>query len=147
MTTRILILAVLLALSARETAAQAATPLPRIVERGFELLARDSADAAIKFWTTAWDHEADAGKTEQLLTMLQPISEYAGSIRGVDVVATRPLSPNYIRIFAIVRYERMPVFIEIRPYNSGGATEDWRMATITLNTDPTKVFPPDIWPR
>lgn len=144
---RSLILVVLVALLGRDAAAQTPTRLPRIVERGFELLARDSAEAAIAYWTEAWDHEADASKAEQLINILKPIAEYAGAIRGVDVVATRPLSPNYIRIFVIIRYTRMPVFAEIRPYNSGGATEDWRMATITINTDPAKVFPPDVWPR
>ncbi len=147
MTLRVLILFVCATLVGRDAAAQAVSTLPPNVQRGFELFARDSATAAIAYWATDWTHEIDAGKAEQLVNGFTTIADYAGAIRGVDLVAVRHISPNFLRVFAIIRYERMPVFLELRPYNSGRSAPDWRMATITFNTDATKVFPPDLWPR
>lgn len=147
MTLRLLITLVFATLLGGRVAAQTAATLPPNVQRGFDLMAHDSAAAAVAYWATDWNHEIDAGKAEQIINGLKTIADYAGAVRGVDLVAIRQVSPNFLRVFAIIRYERMPVFLELRPYNSGRSTPDWRMATITFNTDATKVFPPDLWPR
>jgi hypothetical protein len=121
--------------------------MPPVARRGLDLLVSDSTDAAVAFWTIGWDGPADEGKAEQLIAGFRQIRDLGGRVRGYDVLKLEAVSPHLIRVFALVRYERLPVFFELLAYDPGSASPAWRMATVRFNTEPTKVLPPALWPR
>jgi len=111
------------------------------------MLRADSADAAVELWSATWTGPGDDGKADVIRNGLRQVAELAGRVSGHDIVAVTALTPNYLRAYILVRYERLPVFMELRLYNGATGNPSWRITAVNFNTDAAKIFPESIWPR
>ena len=156
--------ALLVMLSARAAAAQrpaaapgsAATPLaplpapvPPFILRGLEQFRADSADAAIGTWTASWTASTDAGKATTLIASLRQIRELAGPPLGFDLIGSEAVGVHLRRVYVLLRYGTQPIFAQFVAYTpKDRPTEaDWKLVTVTWNTNPSEAWPPSVWSR
>jgi hypothetical protein len=117
------------------------------VIHGLELLQRDSAEAAVAVWASAWTGSVDAGKASQLSGSLLQFGAVAGHMRAYDILKVEQIGPHIRLVSVLMRYENVPMYAEFQVYDRGVNTPDWMIAKVTWNTDPEKVLPSTVWPR
>jgi len=132
------LLVLLLAVQARASA-QAAPQ--SIVVKGLETLASGHCRDAINGWTTAWTGQ-DAFKRTELINGCDYLDQI-GTIHGYDILNVTDVTPHLQRVYVLLRYENQPVYLLVVAYEP---KDEWKIVTVTWNTDPDKVLPPELVP-
>ena len=136
----ILISTALLALTAVPLSAQAAerpTDVPPIVTAGLTAYKAEGSRAALAVWLKG-SPVANPATTEQMIASLTPIEAAYGSVLGHEILRVVPLSASVRRIYAIVRYERGPLFMSFDCYHTAGG---WIIPTFLTNTRAAEILP------
>jgi hypothetical protein len=129
-------------------AAQGPDSLPLAVRRGLDLIASDSTPKAISVWAASWTGPAFEGRFEELSEGFRRLEAIAGRAHGYDVLAVDSIGPNLLRVFLVLRYERLPVFMELVAYNPRAPSSDtWIVPSVRFHTAAPEVLPLNIWPR
>ena len=118
-----------------------AQPPPAVVLNGLMALADQGPILAVDTWFRGSRLENDAGTKQTFVEQFQIFGQAAGAVVGHDLIAVHELSPNYSTTYAIIRYERDPLFIAIEAYNG---TDGWRLINIEFNDKVAEVFPASI---
>ena len=63
------------------------------------------------------------------------------TVGDFDIVHVHEVGPHYSTTYAILRYQRDPLFIVIEVYNGA---DGWRLMNIEFNDDAEEVFPASI---
>jgi hypothetical protein len=73
----------------------------------------------------------------------------AGPVEGYEVVGVEPVGMHLRRIYVLFRYTTRPIYAHFVVYNPKEKVpdKDWRVVTVTWNTNPADAWPPSVWPR
>ena len=123
---------------------QPAVPTP--VRRGLELWQADSADAAVREWSAAWSGPADAAKPEQIRQVMRQFAAMGGRTRGFEILGVDSVGAHLQRVYAVLRYERVPVFAQFVVYDPSLSAPAWQVLSVRMHTEPQQVLPASIWP-
>ena len=141
--------AIPLTASAQRAGGAAQPPTPQFILRGLEQMRADSAAAAIATWTSSWKAPADASKAASLLASLDQLHDMIGVPVGYEVVGSEAIGLHLRRVYVLIRYESQPLFAQFVAYSVSDhpAEGDWRLATVTWNTNVLEAWPPSLWSR
>jgi hypothetical protein len=127
-----------LLLSAVTAPLAAQEPVPPIVTRGLVALRDSGYEEALDIWVSDWTGPTEVGKRAQLAAAFAQISQFAGPVLLYDLVRVVDVSPHLKRIYVLLGYERQPAYMLIVVYKPAA---DWKVVTLTFNTDARQVFP------
>ncbi len=149
--TLVVLVAVLSSSSAAQGTGTSSTPVPvpPFVLRGLEQLQRDSADAAIGTWTATWTAPGDVAKAQVLRESMRQLRELAGLVQGCEIVKVEAVGTHLRRAYVLFRYPTQPIFAQFVVYGPQDvpAETDWKLVTVTWNTNPAEAWPPTVWVR
>lgn len=113
------------------------TDVPRIVTAGFAAYESKGSRAAIAVWLEG-SPVSNPATTEQVIASLAPIEAVYGNVMGHEIIRVVPVSPSLRRVYAIMRYERGPLFISFDCYRAG---KDWVIPMFLTNTRAAEILP------
>ena len=119
------------------------TTLPAPVTAGFDYLRDGNCEAAFRVWTFAWTSPEDIAKRQQLIEGCGVLGRM-GEYYGYDVIRVVPLGPNVLRIYTVLRYKSVPVYLLIVAYRPAGT---WKITGLFWNTEADKLLPPGLLSR
>jgi hypothetical protein len=137
---RLLSSAALLLIIVMPSGAQAVgrpTDIPQIVTAGFAAYESKGSRAALAVWLQG-SPVSNPATTEQMIASLAPIEAAYGNVIGHEIVRVVQVSPSLRRVYAIIRYERGPLFIYFDCYHTG---KDWIIPMFLTNTRAAEIFP------
>lgn len=117
-------------------------PIPPLVSKGLDLLIDGQCEAAFQEWTNGWTAPDDSVKRQTLMGSCAVLQQF-GKLNGYDIVRVVPVTPSLTRVYVLLRYDLQPLYLLLVAYRP---KRDWKITTVTWNTLPEKVFPPDILP-
>jgi hypothetical protein len=134
---------VLLGTAPRGLEAQAApadTSVPAIVVEGMREFAARGLRAALATWLRGSPVE-NSGALEQMAAAVTPIEAAYGRMVGYEVVRVVPVSPSVRRVYAVLRYERGPLYAYFDCYR---AASGWVIPTLLTHTQASQILPADL---
>ena len=115
---------------------------PPIATKGLDLLVAGQCEAGFRAWTAGWTAPDDSMKRETLIGTCTVLPQF-GKLNGYDIIRVVSVTPNLTRVYVLLRYDLQPLYLLLVAYRP---KDDWKVITVTWNTLPEKVFPPDILP-
>ncbi len=113
------------------------TDVPGVVSAGFAAYETKGLRAALAVWLEG-SPASNAATTEQMIATLTPVETAYGSLMGHEIVRVVPVTPSLRRVYAIIRYERGPLFISFDCYRTG---KDWIIPMVFTNTRAAEILP------
>lgn len=141
--TRLLSVFALFAIAALPVRAQTTVrppDVPSIVTAGFAAYESKDSRAAIGVWLNGSPASSPA-TVEQMIASFAPIELAYGSVIGHEIVRVVPVTPSFRRIYAIIRYERGPLFVSFDCYQT---SKDWIIPMLLVNTRASELFPASV---
>lgn len=136
-------LATVFALSSLATLGPAQTQVPEVALRGLTALRDSGYQAAVTIWTSSTKDPAKRQQVaQQLAAAFAKVSQVAGAVRSYDLVRVSDENPQSKRIYALVVYERLPVYLTLQAASAGGR---WDIRRIDFNPEGEKVFPRELF--
>ena len=111
---------------------------PAIVLNGLEAMVAQGPVLAVDTWFRGSRLETDAGTKQTFVEQFDIFARAAGAVLGHDIVRVHQMGASYSTTYAIIRYERDPLFIVVEVYNGASG---WRLMNIEFNDDAEEVFP------
>ena len=113
--------------------------VPDAALRGLTALRDSGYQAAVASWTIR--SAKDPVKRQHLMqimsSMFAQISPLAGAVRGYDIVRVEDESAQSKRIYALLVYERLPIYLMLHATSAGGL---WEVHEVNLNFEGDLVF-------
>ena len=133
----------------RPASPSASAAVPPFIRRGLEQLRTDSVDAAIATWTATWTSPSDSATAQTLVGSMRQLRQLAGASQGYEIVGVEPVGAHLRRIYVLFRFPSQPIFAHFVVYAPKDAVteQDWRLVTVTWNTNPAEAWPPTVWVR
>lgn len=131
----------LLFLSPARVRAQQGAPPPPIITQGLDALRTSGANAAMDVWLKGWPADAAASAKPPLLGGFEQVQGVTGQVSGYDYLGSADWGPHTRRLYFTILGKDRPFYMRFDVYLTGGG---WRVLNVTLNTDPTEVFPPGL---
>ncbi len=122
----------------------AAPPLPPVLTAGLRLIVADSSAAAMRVWSGGWAAD-DTTKAASIRQVLEYLRANAGAVVGYDLVGSESVTPHLQRFYVLLRYQRMPVYVQFVTYDAGKDASAWMVASMSINTKATEVIPAPFW--
>lgn len=111
--------------------------VPRIVSAGFAAYESNDSRAALAVWL-AGSPVSNPATTEQMVASLAPIEAAYGRVIGHEILRVVSVSPSLRRVYAVVRYERGPLFVLFDCYRT---SNDWIIPMFLTNTKASDILP------
>jgi hypothetical protein len=111
---------------------------PKIVTEAMDAYKKSGYEEAFKIWMRGSPLEDDKTSYMNIRGAFTQIETAYGKMVGYEIVKSVSISPSTIRTYAVILYQKGPLFVFFDCYNS---LSGWIISQIQFNTKPNLVFP------
>lgn len=111
---------------------------PEIITEAMDAYKKAGYEEAYKIWTRGSPLENDKTSYMNIRGAFMQVETAYGKMVGYEIVKSANISPSTIRTYAVILYQKGPLFVFFDCYNSPSG---WIISQIQFNTKPNLVFP------
>ena len=115
--------------------------VPPVVGAGLETYRTNGLSSAYKVWANRGPLESDTSARDNFVIGLEKVQTVYGKVMGYEIVKVVKVSSSVRRVYAVVQYEKAPVYASFDCYRPG---DKWYVTDLLFHTKVNMVFPPSL---